>query len=408
MLAEELLMTNTILSDRGMGCCNSCCLGFLRGPDKPTNAIDRLANRFSRDCTVTPCSEEPDDDDDDRFHGDSGSFYGQRDRAIYRGVPVKETGRVWRGRHASGKKMINEYTMERKIGCGSYGKVGLYRSNISGKQYAIKTFSKSRLMRVRVALAETAMMDVLREVSIMKTLEHPNIVNLIEVIDDPESDQFYMVLEYVDGERICDPSGSPGGIGERSARRYLRDMISGLMYLHAHNIVHGDIKPENILVTRSGRVKIADFSVSHAFQDDNDELWRSPGTPLFTAPECCLGFSYHGKAADTWAIGITLYCMVLGHCPFIGDSLQDAYDKIVSDPLSLPAELDPELKDLLGGLLCKDPMQRITLDAVAQHSWVVREGGPVPRTSCKCKGSNFRSGNCVRAQPDFVDSFNLE
>jgi [calcium/calmodulin-dependent protein kinase] kinase len=78
------------------------------------------------------------------------------------------------------------------------------------------------------------MSDVLREVMIMKILEHPNIVNLIEVIDDPETDHFYMVLEYVDGKWVYDGSGPPGALGEKTARKYLRDIVTGLMYLHAH------------------------------------------------------------------------------------------------------------------------------------------------------------------------------
>jgi [calcium/calmodulin-dependent protein kinase] kinase len=133
------------------------------------------------------------------------------------------------------------------------------------------------------------MSDVLREVMIMKILEHPNIVNLIEVIDDPETDHFYMVLEYVDGKWVYDGSGPPGALGEKTARKYLRDIVTGLMYLHAHDVIHGDIKPDNLLVTSSGTVKIGDFSVSQVFKDDDDQLRRSPGTPVFTAPECCLG-----------------------------------------------------------------------------------------------------------------------
>ncbi|WRX33950.1 Protein kinase domain - like 10 [Theobroma cacao] len=94
------------------------------------------------------------------------------------------------------------------------------------------------------------------------------------------------------------------------------------------NIVHGDIKPDNLLITSTGTVKIGDFSVSQVFEEDNDELRRSPGTPVFTAPECCLGLTYHGKAADTWAI--------------------------VNNPLNLPNDMNPELRNLLEGLLCKD------------------------------------------------------
>jgi [calcium/calmodulin-dependent protein kinase] kinase len=224
----------------------------------------------------------------------------------------------------------------------------------------------------------------------MKMLEHPNIVNLVEVIDDPTTDHFYMVLEYVEDKWVCEGSGPPGGIGEYKARKYLRDIVSGLMYLHAHNVVHGDIKPDNLLVTRSGTVKIGDFSVSQVFEDDKDELRRSPGTPVFTAPECCLGLTYHGKAADTWAVGVTLYCLVLGNYPFLGESLQDTYDKIVNNPLVLPDDMNPLLKNLLEGLLCKDPSQRLTLEDVSEHSWFLDEYGPTPQYLCWCKRKNLR------------------
>ncbi|RVW38771.1 Serine/threonine-protein kinase GRIK1 [Vitis vinifera] len=120
-------------------------------------------------------------------------------------------------------------------------------------------------------------------------------------------------------------------------------------------------------------------------QDDNDELRRSPGTPVFTAPECCLGLTYHGKAADTWAVGVTLYCMVLGQYPFLGESLQDTYDKIVNNLLSLPDNINPQLRNLLEGLLCKDPNERMTLDAVAKHAWVIGEEGPIPQYLCWCR-----------------------
>lgn len=304
---------------------------------------------------------------------------------ICRQYEVKETNRLVRSEDENGNKKINEYVRVCKIGAGSYGKVVLYRSSVDGKNYAVKAFHKSHLLKQRVSSSETAMTDVLREVLIMKMLSHPNIVNLIEVIDDPNTDNFYMVLEYVEGKWDCDGSGPPGGLGEATARKYLRDIVSGLIYLHSHNIVHLDIKPQNLLVSHDGNVKIADFSVSQAFEGDNDELRRSPGTPVITAPECCLGLTYRGKAADTWAVGVTLYYMVMGCFPFMGETLQDQYDKIVNDPLRLPDDLNPQLQNLLEGLLCKDPKQRMTLDAVAQHPWVTREDGPLPEFLCWCK-----------------------
>uniref|UniRef100_A0A6N2L5F6 Protein kinase domain-containing protein n=1 Tax=Salix viminalis TaxID=40686 RepID=A0A6N2L5F6_SALVM len=376
---------------RAMGCCS--CFGFLRKPKRRPvpissggrNYLDHNNNHLSQELLL---DSEIDDDgggDDGSFNGDiTGTSYcdyaefpnrakrseenlrlRELNGMVCRQSPVKETHLLVRSEDEDGNKMINEYVRQYKIGAGSYGKVA---------------FHKSHLLKLRVAPSETAMNDVLRElaelhhctyqtldrilvVMIMKMLDHPNIVNLIEVIDDPNTDHFYMVLEYVDGKWVWEGSGPPGGIGEDTARKYLRDIVSGLMYLHAHNIVHGDIKPDNLLVTRSGTVKIGDFSVS---QDDNDELRRSPGTPVFTAPECCLGLTYHGKAADTWAVGI------------------------VNNPLVLPGEMNSQLKDLLEGLLCKDPEQRMTLDAVANHTWVIGDDGSIPQYLCWCKRSSMQ------------------
>nr|CAD1840911.1 unnamed protein product [Ananas comosus var. bracteatus] len=333
--------------------------------------------------------ENPDDDPHDSESGSQQSVKRSEEiilariqnGLICRDVPVKETRRLTISKDENGNKMINEYVRQYKIGSGSYGKVVLYRNTKDGKLYAIKVYHRSYLSRIRVGGSETALSDVLREISIMKLLDHPNIVNLIEVIDDPNTDNIYMVLEYVEGKSVCEGCGPPGGIGESTSRRYLRDIVAGLMYLHAHNIIHRDIKPDNLLVTSSGMVKICDFSVSQVFEDDNDVLRRSPGTPVFSAPECYLGSTHHGIGADVWAVGVTLYCMILGQYPFVGENWEDTYEKIVNNPLYLPDDINPQLKDLLEGLLWKDPEQRIKLRAVAEHPWVVQEEGRSPNTN---------------------------
>ncbi|RDX64189.1 Serine/threonine-protein kinase GRIK2, partial [Mucuna pruriens] len=395
------MFSKTLSFANAMGCCS--CFGFIRTPNRRSQrAKPAINNNLSQEPLL---DNDVDDEEGEHFYndevtnasGDDGEEQTRPKRSeeilnlrvengmICRQFPVKETHKVVRMEDENGNKMINEYIREHKIGSGSYGKVALYRSSVDGKHYAIKAFHKSHLLKLRVAPSETAMTDVLREVFIMKMLEHPNIVNLIEVIDDPESDHFYMVLEYVEGKWVCEGSGPVCGLGEETARRYLRDIVSGLTYLHAHNIVHGDIKPDNLLITRHGTVKIGDFSVSQAFEDNNDELRRSPGTPVFTAPECILGLTYGGKAADTWAVGVTLYCMILGEYPFLGDTLQDTYDRIVNNPLVLPNDMNPPLKNLIEGLLSKDPRLRMTLGDVAEDSWIIGDDGPIPEYLCWCK-----------------------
>lgn len=386
-----------------MGCCGCFGFSFARKQGKVGRPNRGCVNSWSREPLLQQEVEEVEDDgfgsgdiiytgteDDEVCHSPVKGYEEiLRERAqngfMCREIPVKETHKVVRTEDEDGKKMVNEYAREHKIGAGSYGKVVLYRSCTDGKYYAIKAFHKSHLLKLRVAPSETAMGDVLREVAIMKMLCHPNIVNLFEVIDDPEADHFYMVLEYVEGKWVCEDSGPPCVLEENKARQYLRDVVSGLMYLHSHKIIHGDIKPDNLLVTASGRVKIGDFSVSQVFEDDNDKLRRSPGTPVFTAPECCLGESYHGKAADTWAVGVTLYCMILGKYPFLGDTLQDTYDKIVNNPIVLPDDMNPLLKNLLEGLLCKDPTKRLTLEGVSQHEWFIGDEGPISQYLCWCQ-----------------------
>lgn len=423
MFAKEMQTSGLTLSELDADAVDCCsCFAFLRKPKKELKADCHF---YGSDFSQDSLSSGPFGYSGGSFRKDGmlslyGSSLNYSDNGVQqdckalktstaasnavncREIPVKETHRVVRTEDHNGNKMINEYVRECKIGTGSYGKVVLHRNSKDGKRYAIKAFHKSRLSKLRVAPSETAMTDVLREVSIMKKLDHPNIVNLVEVIDDPETDYFYMVLEYVEGRWICEGSGPPGGIGEATARRYIRDVVAGLMYLHSHNIVHGDIKPENLLVDINGRVKICDFSVSRSFEDDNDELRRSPGTPVFTAPECCLGLTYHGKAADVWALGVTLYCLVLGQYPFIGETLQDTYDKIVNDELVIPEGMDSELAHLLEGLLCKDPNKRMTLDVVASHPWVVRGYGPVQQDLWRCEHGSFT--NCTEQSVEAVAS----
>ncbi|KAG0614010.1 hypothetical protein M758_6G144400 [Ceratodon purpureus] len=297
---------------------------------------------------------------------------------------VKETSHEFRSQDADGNKMVNEYVWKGKIGTGSYGKVVLYQSQKDEKLYAIKIFHKSRLCKLRVSPTETAMTDVLREVAIMKRLDHPNIVKLHEIIDDPQSDNMYLVLEFMEHNRIFEGCGPLGGIGEALAQKYFRDAAAGLSYLHGHNIVHGDIKPENLLLSGEGSIKICDFGVSRMFEGENDELRRSPGTPVYTAPECCSGSYYRGRPADVWALGCTLYCMVFGRYPFVGDgTFPSIYDEIVNQPLFIPEGTNPDLADLLRGLLCKDVRNRMPLAAVVTHPWLSRSFGQVQANGYK-------------------------
>lgn len=179
-------------------------------------------------------------------------------------------------------------------------------------------------------------------------------------------------------------------------------MIFIITYLvHYQGIIHRDIKPANLLLTHDNIVKISDFGVSYfnqhlagansQYDDEIDrELGETAGTPAFFAPELCSSidttcmnlqqFNHQiTKAIDVWALGVTLYCLIYGQCPFSASTEFELFNLIPTAPLVFPTveqvgfDTPDELKDLLQQLLTKDPQHRITLDQVKQHPWVIQD-----------------------------------
>lgn len=229
------------------------------------------------------------------------------------------------------------------------------------------------------ASIENNALDLIREeIAIMKKLYHPNVVSLIEVLDDPEEDSLYMVMEYckngvvmkVGLEQRADP------YDEEQCRHWFRDMILGIEYLHAQGIIHRDIKPDNCLVTEDEVLKIVDFGVSEMFEKDSEMTTaKSAGSPAFMPPELCVAKhgQVSGRAADIWSMGVTLYCLRFGRIPFEQAGMLELYESIKNDPVQLD-DCDDDFRDLILRLLDKDPHTRIALDEVREHPWVTRKG----------------------------------
>ncbi|KNC98571.1 CAMKK/ELM protein kinase [Spizellomyces punctatus DAOM BR117] len=241
------------------------------------------------------------------------------------GEPVKETHVMVRDYDPqTGNKIINKYMIVKELGRGCHGKVKLCVDMETGEEWALKIVQKkarprfqSRLLSNRLAAADIEqngkvppsnpeLEKIKREIAILKKCNHPHVVALKEVIDDPASEKIYLVLEYLAGGDIRwhDNSDPPRPILTiDDGRRIFRDVICGIEYLHYQGIVHRDIKPANLLWTGDGRVKISDFGVSVVVRpkfshDDHEaseeqersnelELAKTAGTPAFFAPEMC-------------------------------------------------------------------------------------------------------------------------
>ena len=203
----------------------------------------------------------------------------------------------------------------------------------------------------------------------MKKLNHPNLVSLIEVLDDPSDDSLYMVLEMCKKGVIMKV-----GVDERAdpydsecCRCWFRDLTLGIEYLHAQGVVHRDIKPDNLLLTDDDVLKIVDFGISEMFEKTSEMLTaKSAGSPAFLPPELCIALhgGISGKAADIWSMGVTLYCLMFGQIPFEEAGVYQLYETIKSQPLKIVGECEEEFRDLIMRLLEKDPSKRITMSEI--------------------------------------------
>ncbi|XP_064024736.1 calcium/calmodulin-dependent protein kinase kinase 2 isoform X4 [Pogoniulus pusillus] len=289
---------------------------------------------------------------------------------------------------------LNQYKLKDEIGKGSYGVVKLAYNEDDNTYYAMKVLSKKKLMRQAgfprrppprgaKAVSEGCLQpkgpieQVYQEIAILKKLDHPNVVKLVEVLDDPSEDHLYMVFELVKQGPVMEiPTLKP--LSEDQARFYFQDLIKGIEYLHYQKIIHRDIKPSNLLVGEDGHIKIADFGVSNEFKGADALLTNTVGTPAFMAPETLSETRkiFSGKALDVWAMGITLYCFVFGQCPFMDERILSLHNKIKTQTLEFPdqPEVTDFLKDLITRMLDKNPESRISVPEIKLHPWVTKNG----------------------------------
>ncbi|CAL1699251.1 unnamed protein product [Somion occarium] len=312
-----------------------------------------------------------------------------------RAPPVKyktPLGTRWQKEKASAEAGAFEYPEDAKfvgpwiigecVGKGASGHVKIAKHRRTGQLAAVKIlplqpFVSSRASLELQAKSEKQRLGIDREITMMKLMNHPNIMRIYDVYEGDR--QLYLILEYVEGGELFDFLVNRGKLGPLEALGYFKQIVYGLNYAHTFSIIHRDLKPENILIhsLNPPLIKIADWGMA-AFAPPSLQLETSCGSPHYASPEIVNGHKYTGTATDIWSCGVILYALLTGRLPFDDKNVRTLLGKVKMGKYDMPPYLDPLAKDLLSRMLIVDVNKRITMSEVLAHPWLE---GPTPGIS---------------------------
>uniref|UniRef100_A0A453JJZ2 non-specific serine/threonine protein kinase n=3 Tax=Triticinae TaxID=1648030 RepID=A0A453JJZ2_AEGTS len=279
---------------------------------------------------------------------------------------------------------IEDFEIIKPISRGAFGRVFLAKKRVTGDLFAIKVLKKADMIR------KNAVESILAERDILISARNPFVVRFFYSFTCREN--LYLVMEYLNGGDLYSLLRGLGCLDEDMARTYIAELVLALEYLHSLNVIHRDLKPDNLLISRDGHIKLTDFGlskvglinstddlsgpdVSTALVGDNQptdaeqrahkrrqrQKQTAVGTPDYLAPEILLGMS-HGPTADWWSVGVILFEILVGIPPFNAEHPQIIFDNIMNREIpwpQVPQELSSEAYDLIDKLLIENPVQRL-------------------------------------------------
>jgi len=256
---------------------------------------------------------------------------------------------------------LQDFEIGKPLGRGKFGKVYLARERRTKYIVALKVLSKSQLLKSGVEH------QLRREIEIQAHLRHRHILRMYGYFFDNKN--IYLILEYSPGGELYKKLTARGQFSERTSARFISDLSTAMRYCHSKHVIHRDIKPENLLLGAKNDVKIADFGWSvHAPTSRRNTLC---GTLDYLPPEMVEGRE-HDEQVDTWALGVLLYEFLVGSPPFETDSHSATYRRIQRVDIRWPSGMPDDAKDLISKLLKKDPRQRLPLECIPRHPFVLR------------------------------------
>ncbi|WEW57091.1 cAMP-dependent protein kinase catalytic subunit [Emydomyces testavorans] len=266
-------------------------------------------------------------------------------------------------RQLKGKYSLNDFTLRRTLGTGSFGRVHLVQSVHNQRFYAIKVLKKQQVVKMKQVEHTND------ERRMLERVKHPFLITLWGTFQDAKN--LYMVMDFVEGGELFSLLRKSQRFPNPVAKFYAAEVTLALEYLHSQNIVYRDLKPENLLLDRHGHLKITDFGFA---KEVRDITWTLCGTPDYLAPEVVSSKGYN-KSVDWWSLGILIFEMLCGFTPFWDSgSPMKIYENIVNGLVKYPSFLVPDARDLLSQLITPDLTKRLGnlrggSEDVKNHAW---------------------------------------
>ncbi|KAL5007311.1 hypothetical protein ScPMuIL_016117 [Solemya velum] len=252
------------------------------------------------------------------------------------------------------------------LGRGKFGEVKECKHKVNGRQFAAKFIEVND---------EEERKDVVNEVAVMTGLQHPRLLQLYDAFESKNS--FCLIMELISGGELFERVINDDFIlTEKACVMFMRQICEGVGFMHSRDILHLDMKPENILcLTREGnRIKIIDFGLARSY-DPKDDLRVMFGTPEFMAPEI-VNFDTISPSTDMWSLGVVCYVLLSGLSPLLGETEAETLANVTMATWDFNTvefeNISAEAKDFISKLLIKKPKDRMSCKTCLEHKWLRR------------------------------------